>query len=69
MGLKAKDAFGYGVGLDQFYSKMSLHIKLHIWANMWKNLKTTHTFRKTCNNELICRNLISSNVKKMFRRY
>jgi hypothetical protein len=32
-----------------------------------ENLETTHTFKKACNNELICRNLISSNAKRCLK--
>jgi hypothetical protein len=47
--------------------KKNPYIKLHIWANLWKNLEKTHTFKKTCNNELMCGNLTNSNAKKCLK--
>ncbi len=69
MGPKAKETFGYGVCLDKFYKKCPYTHKIAHLGKHLKNLETTHTFIKACNNELVCRNLISSNAKKMFRRH
>ncbi len=58
MGTRAKEAFNYGVHLDQFDEEKFIHTKnLHVWVYSWREILTQHTFKKACNSELMCRNL------------